>query len=298
MRRPGRQGGGGAGARRAGSARGSSSPVDARSWSGRSESSWVGEGNRPSARPRTTTRSRSSPTPMLTEPTSTPSPMRPTRPRSASSSSSNVRANTSRPTDSSTASRQDSRSRARSTRSAAFCSATGQAARRRFAAEQRAQMAPGPVGPLAPRPRLLAGLRQVVDQVQDEAPQRPGPVGLVAQSLGPPRRSVRIGLGQRRFGVSLGGEGGQTTIPVTAPCHDTGVARQPFPARHRVPTVRRSASVPRPARRRRPRAGSRRREGPEGPSSVRPTTRAVSGMTAAPFRAMPAAASCSWANRA
>ena len=96
MRRPGPPAAGGAGVRRWLDRSGSSSPVASRSWSGSSESSWVGDGNSPSARPRTTTRSRSRPTPMEIEPTSTPSPIRPTRPRSASSSSSMVRVNTSR----------------------------------------------------------------------------------------------------------------------------------------------------------------------------------------------------------
>ena len=57
--------------------RASSPPVRARSWSGRRESSRTVAGKEPSARPRTTTRSRSSPMPISTEPTSTPSPKRP-----------------------------------------------------------------------------------------------------------------------------------------------------------------------------------------------------------------------------
>ena len=64
------------------SARSRSSPVAAwRSSSGRSESSRTGAGNEPSTRPRRITRSRSSPTPMRTDPTRTPSPMRPTAPQ-------------------------------------------------------------------------------------------------------------------------------------------------------------------------------------------------------------------------
>ena len=133
------------------------------------------------------------------DPTRTPSPMRPTRPRSDSSSSSRVRVNTARSTDSSTASREARRSRARSTRSAAFCSTTGQAVRRRSPPNSDA----GDDGPRRPaRSRAAAGRpRSARSSIKPrhELPQRPRLVGLVAQALGPPGGRVWVAFGQRRL---------------------------------------------------------------------------------------------------
>ena len=107
----------------------SSPPAAWRSPSGSRGPSVTGAGREPSARPRTTTRSRSRPTPMLNGPHMTPSPIRPCRAGSASRASSRARAKTSSPAGASTGPSRASRSRERSTRSAAFCSANGQRAR-------------------------------------------------------------------------------------------------------------------------------------------------------------------------
>ena len=163
------------------------------------------------------------------------------------------------------------------------------------------QMAPGPGGPLRPTAGAAsAACVEVVDQVRRRSPAGRGPGRHRSRSrLGPPRRCVRIRLGQRplrrlarRRRWSSGGP--SRSRPATTPASRD--RRSQAVDRDRV--VPRGEACPRPARRRRPHAGIPAREAPEGPSRVRPTTRAVSGMTAAPFRAMPAAASCSWANRA
>ncbi len=127
---------------------GSSPPAASRSWSGSSESSWVGAGTRPSARPRTTTRSRSSPTPMLhradqnTPRPSAPPGRGPPRARARASG----RRHRARPV-SSISSRQASRSSARSTVSGARCSTSGQwrSGPARLRADSR-----GAVGPPCP----------------------------------------------------------------------------------------------------------------------------------------------------
>ena len=264
--------------------RGSSSPAARRSWSGRRESSRVGEGNNPSARPRTTTRSRSRPTPMLTEPTSTPSPMRPTRPRSVSSSSSKVRVNTSRSTEDSTASRVDSRSRASSTRSAAFRSAGGQAARWRSspASVCRSRRAQATRSPQACG--LVAAAREVIDQSQRRNRGGPGPVW-------PRCAASRPATGERRgplrpvrpasswAAAKVVSRRSQSVRPATTPAsremRSQAVTRMGWPSWRSGPP----ASQANTSSRRNPLSGR-----DSSPSRVRPRTRAVSGMTAAPFR--------------
>ena len=129
---------------------------------GQSESSWTGAGRVPSAIPRTITRSRSRPTAKDRGPTSTPSPNRPARPRSASSSSSSVRRNTSSDGGSSMPSSEASRSRAASTRSAARCSSGGHSACRPASPSRRAAR-PRPPRPACSRagarPRRRPGRR-------------------------------------------------------------------------------------------------------------------------------------------
>ena len=179
----------GGGRRRPGAARRGSAPsVARRSASGSSESSCTRVGKRPSARPHTNTRSRSSPSPSATWPMSRPSPKRPTRPRSASSSSSSVRRNTSTPGDGldRVEAGQAGRARRRSSRRPA---ARPRASRRApgLGGEVVADQALGPPGEVAPA-------RGGIDpQVAHERRRRsPG-----ARGCRPSSRSSRCGRGSR-----------------------------------------------------------------------------------------------------
>ena len=172
--------------------------------------------------------------------------------------------------------------------------------RRRLAAEQIAQVSAGPGGPLAPGlwlGRRCSARSSINPSTNSRRRARPFGRRRAACSArhGGASGSSSAAL---RFAVSArwrrsANRWSQSSRPATTPASRdsrshavTGIERPSW--RRRPPASQANTSS-----RRNPLSGRAR-----SPSRVRPTTRAVSGMTAAPLRAMPAAASCSWANRA
>ncbi len=234
---------------------------------------------------------------MLTGPTRTPSPIRPTRPRSASSSSSRVRVNTARSTAPSTASNEASRSRARSTRSAAFCSGIGHAARRcsppiKARRWRRAQSARSLQGSR----RSAARARSSIRATTNSRSARAWPASfrrLSTRQVGASGSPAANFASPSRLAASVANRTSQSVRPPTTPAsresrsHDVTEMGLPL-CRRRPP-----ASQAKTSSRRYPPSGKAR-----SPRSDRPATRAVRGITAAPLSVTPAPVSCSWANRA
>ncbi len=297
------------------SRRSASSPlVRARSRSGRSESSRTGAGSVPSARPRITTRSRSSPIAYDSGPTRTPSPKRPTRPRSASSSSSRVRRNTSSGASASTASRLARRSRAASIFSAARRSSSGQRSPGErvmptSAARPRSQVTRADHGAVcaraSPTPSTRVSTRRRSSRVRAawrrarsaEPSPWPAPAGAGASSApaaaaaeADSATSARWSNSRARWASRLSQSDRPDTTPARREMRSqaaVGARRCPAP-----PAAAARARRPSTSARRKPWSARARRS-----SSARPATVAASGRTAAPLRAMPAAARCSCTSR-
>ncbi len=204
---------------------------------------------------------------------------RPPAPRSR------VRVNTSRLTGPSTASRAPRRSRASSTRSAALRSVARPAAP--AGPRRRAGRCEPALGPRR-RARSTSGARAAAAarssiSAEDEGPQPPGPLGLLARPVGPPVGHVVVGLGGGGPLLELVGELGQELVPVGAAGHHGGLAGEPLPRRGGRPAARRGGSGPAASQAN----TSWRRKPPAGRASssrrVRPATRAARGTTAAPL---------------
>ena len=260
MRRPGRRAGGGAGARRAGRAGAVRRRSTSRSWSGRSESSCVGEGNSPSASPRTTTRSRSRPTPMLTEPTSTPFAHAPDPTEvglELELQGAGEHVEVDRLLDRVQAGQPVQGPLDPFGRLLLGQRPGGPAA---LAAEQRAQDGAGPSRPA--RPTAEAGRPPAARssiRPSDEPAQGPGPVGLGAQASRPATRERRdrprpARASSSRLAAKVARRRSQSLRPATTPASRD--------SRSQAVTGIESSVVAqvarRPARRRRPRAGTRR----------------------------------------
>ena len=176
--------------------------------------------------------------PISTEPTSTPSPKRPTRPRSASSSSSRVRVNTSRATGPSTASRAPSRSRARSTRSAALRSTSGQASRRVAGPRRADQPAVGPRGVVAPALRARRRPRRARRSGGGRSAAARGPA---RRWRGPDRRPTparrRPWPAGRPAPAAAGRAGRGATSQSRSAADDLGLPGDPLPRRGRCPAT-------------------------------------------------------------